>query len=202
MAKQTATKKVITVKTKGASPKTAKSSGKADGEKKSRSSSAGKAGAKEAAGGPRKELTALLDQLGSDEIHWLLKQVKTMLYNKKVVELNQAAKDLAETKSTAPKAAGRQKTPSEPSVDIVQAGGPKNFNIIMGSSHLFLNLGELKELVRIAQAADNAGDGAARLYRWCGRERSDMINDAGLSGPGDARLGLLYGILKERYSVG
>ena len=183
MAKQT-TKKVITVRT-----------GKS-------ASAAKKAPAEKTSHGPKRELIALLDSLGNDEIAWLLTQAKTMMYNKKVVELNAAAEDLANAKKSAAKPTGRGKSATPPdAVDVVQAGGPKSFNIVMGNAHLFLNIGELKEMVRIAQAAGNAGDGAARLYRWCTRERTDMIADAGLTGPGDARLGRLYSVLRERYSV-
>jgi hypothetical protein len=145
--------------------------------------------------GPTKELHELLDQLDDKEVAWLVTQAQTMLYNRKVNEVNEAAKKLAESK--------KRITPvSAPDiVDIVQAGSGKSFNIVMGNARLFLNLDELKALVRIAQATDNAGDASGRMYRWFDRERRDIIIDASLSGPGDPRLIRVYSLLREKFVV-
>ncbi len=194
MAKQTGTKKVITVTAKAKKPASGKTTPKTTAAKKTSS--------QETAKGPKGELIGLLENLEAEEISWLITQVKTMMYNKKVVELNKAAVDLANSKKGTATTSGGQAPAKAPDVvDIVQAGSPKNFNIVMGNAHLFLNLGELKDMVRIAQTAGNPDDGAARLYAWCRKERTDMINDAGLSGPKDPRLNRLCILLRERYSV-
>ena len=145
--------------------------------------------------GPTKELHELLDQLDDKEVAWLVTQAQTMLYNRKVDEVNKAAKNLAESK--------KHITPSAApdNVDIVQAGSGKSFNIVMGNARLFLNLEELKALVRIAQATDDAGNASGRMYRWFDRERRDIIIDASLSGPGDARLARVYYLLREKFVV-
>ena len=151
--------------------------------------------------GPRKELLALLDDLGDEEVAWLVTQARTMVYNHKVDEVNQAARDLADSRRKSAGTGDRKAAPAPTAVDIVQSGGPKTFNIVMGQAHLFINLAELKALVKIAQSAEDAGDGAGRLYRWCDRERRDIINDGGLSGPKDPRLAQLHQILRDRYTV-
>ncbi len=149
------------------------------------------------------ELSAILDELTSDEINWLVTQAKTMLYNHKVEEVNKAAQNLADSKKKSKnKPADHEGYSQEKTIDIVQAGNNKNFNILLGNSRLFLNLQELKTLVKIAAAADDSGDGAGRLYRWFSKERSDILKDGGIGSPSDKRLRVIYSILKDRFTVG
>jgi len=144
------------------------------------------------------ELIAILNELEQSEVKWLINQAKTMVYNHKVEEVNKAAKDLAgNTRNTG----STEKKPSN-TVDIVQTGGAKSFNILMGNARLFLNLQELKAMVKIAAATEDAGDGAGRLYRWCRKERNDILIDGGISNPGDNRLKNIYSILRENFTVG
>ena len=167
---------------------------------------AGKPAAKRAGSAANKEkgeLITLLDQLNRDEINWLITQAKTMVYNQKVDEVNIAAQVLLESKKRSGSKKSKPKSaPAPDTVDIVQAGGPKNFNILLGNARLFLNLNEIKSLVKIAEAADNPGDGAGRLFRWCRRERNDILIDGGIAGPSDPRLRMIFKILKDRYTVG
>ena len=153
--------------------------------------------------GPKKELMDLLPDLSTEEIAWLVTQARTMIYNHKVEEVNAAAKNLVEAKKkTPPKKAPKKGAAKKPAVDIVQAENGKTFNIVVDNARLFLNLGELKALVKIAQADGDAGNGAGRLYRWMDRERRDMIIDGNLAGPTDPRLAMIHGLLREKFTVG
>ncbi len=156
--------------------------------------------------GPKEELVALLKEMDNKEISWLLTQAHTIIYNKKVNEVNKAARNLVEAKNrTGTKAKtgkGSSKPAAPPKIDIEQAGSSSNFNIIAGNTRLFLNLTELKSMVKIAQANKSAKTGTNALYRWMRRERQDMINDACFSGPGDPQLAEIYTILKDRYTTG
>jgi|GEM_PF-2000941 len=152
------------------------------------------------------ELTAILAELNRDEINWLITQAKTMVYNHKVEEVNRAGRNLAESKKLSAEPVvqktGSSQSGSTETIDIVQAGGPKSFNIITGNARLFLNLEELKAMVKIAGAAVDTGDGAGRLYRWCRRERNDILIDGGITGPADKRLKKLFSILRDRFTLG
>ena len=158
---------------------------------------------KKTSGSPEKsELILLLDQLNRDEINWLVTQAKTIVYNHKIDDVNAAAKDLVESKKRTTVPIKKTKASSNHDfVDIIQAGGPKNYNIVVGNARLFININELKSMVKITQAADDAGDGAGRLFRWCRRERNDMLIDSGISNPTDLRLQEIYKIIKDRYTV-
>ncbi len=140
----------------------------------------------------RSELNKLLKELNEKEIKWVLAQVKTIIHNHKVAEINAAAHDLQKNKTPAPKPTG---------VDVVQVGNTKNFNILWDNARLFLNLAELKSLVKIAQSVSDNTDGAGRIYRWFQRERKDIIIAGNISGPGDAHLKKLVTILKEKFSA-
>ena len=144
------------------------------------------------------ELISILDGLSQDEINWLITQANIMVYNHKIEDVNKAAQTLNDSK----KQLKPSKKPSVKTVDIVQAGGAKNFNILLGNARLFLNLNELKSLVKIAAAVDNPKDGAGRLFRWFSKERNDILIDGGITGPGDNKLRLIYLILKEKFTVG
>ncbi len=87
-------------------------------------------------------------------------------------------------------------------IDIVQTGSKKSFNILLGNARLFINLEELKALVKIAAAANDSGDGSGRLYRWFSKERSDILKDGGIGSPADKSLRVIYSILKDRCTVG
>lgn len=176
MAPKKTTKKTVTTRKPAAKPKSAQK--------------------KQSQNPAKLEFISILDDLNQDEINWLVTQAKTMLYNHKVEEVNKAAQNLADSKKKS------KNTPASPTVDIVQAGNNKNFNILLGNSRLFLNLQELKALVKIADAADDSGDGAGRLYRWFSRERSDILKDGGIVSPADKRLKVICSILKDRFTVG
>ena len=149
------------------------------------------------------ELISILNDLNQDEINWLITQAQTLVYNHKVEELNKSARNLAESKNKSKnKPTSPDGIPPENTIDIVQAGSKKNFNILLGNARLFLNLQELKALVKIASAAEDSGDGAGRLYRWFTKERSDILKDGGISNPVDKRLKVIYSILKDRFTVG
>ncbi len=153
------------------------------------------------------KLISILESLNPDEINWLITQAQTMVYNHKVEELNESARNLSESKNNSKKKSKNK--PASPdsilpenTIDIVQAGSNKNFNILLGNSRLFLNLQELKALVKIASSAEDSGDGAGRLYRWFTKERSDILKDSGIGSPADKRLKEIYSILKDRFTVG
>jgi len=149
------------------------------------------------------ELSAILDELAADEINWLITQAKTMLYNHKVEEVNKAAQNLADSKNKSKsKPASSDNSHPENMIDIVQTGSKKSFNILLGNARLFINLEELKALVKIAAAANDSGDGSGRLYRWFSKERSDILKDGGIGSPADKSLRVIYSILKDRFTVG
>ena len=192
MAVKKTVKRTVTTKT---GPKTAKAAGSKPKARQKTSSE------------PAQALIALLDELAPDDISWLITQARALIYNHKVDEVNQAARELADAKNhstgieNASSANKRTKTGPE-NIDIEQTGNGKSFNIILGNTRLFLNLNELKTLVKMSQLTDDRANASARIYRWMDKERRDMINDAGFAGPSDPRLGVIFGILREKFSVG
>ena len=111
---------------------------------------------KKTSGSPEKsELISLLDQLNRDEINWLVTQAKTIVYNHKVDDVNVAAKDLVDSKkrTKVPKKKTKESS-NHDFVDIIQAGGPKNYNIVVGNARLFININVAQSL-RMSQYRDS-----------------------------------------------
>lgn len=199
-----AVKKTVkrTVTTRSAEkPTTARKSSGGTGKKKP-AKSAAKA---KKTPGPADELKAMLPQLSPDEITWLITQARTMIYNHKVEEVNKAGQDLVETRkrkksSSSGKTSKKVRTPDP--ISIEPTGNGRSFVLIMGGKRLFLSLKELKDLVKLTQVTDDASNASRRIYAWMERERMDMVNDAAVSGPGDARLAVVFDILREKFTVG
>ena len=170
-----------------------------------RSTGSGTSRGRKSEKGPAEELNSLLAELSGEEISWLITQARTMIYNHKVEEVNKAAVELAETKKKTSKGTGKSGKSAKSgsgAVDVEPTGNGKSFVIIMGGKRLFVSLSELKTLVRFTQVTDDPADGSKRIFGWMGRERTDMINDAAVSGPGDPRLPLLFGVLRDKFTVG
>ncbi len=193
-----AVKKTIkrTVTTKTGSPKKEKT--KSTGSKK------GSKAAGRSTQDPAAELNLLLEELSHEEINWLISQARTMIYNHKVEEVNKAAQELAETKkrASAPARQSRKKVEPADSVSIEPTGNGRSFVAILGTKRLFVTLNELKDLVKHAQATDDMAAASKRLFAWMERERRDMVNDAGITGPTDPRLAMMIDILRNQFTVG
>ena len=178
-----------------------KSNTKTSGTKKKEANSSNQ----ESSNPERDELISLLSDFNGEEITWLLTQARTIIYNHKVEEVNKAAKNLVDVKGRKTKS-GDNNTKggnTEPElVSIEPTGNGKSFVIIMGIKRLFVSLKELKELVKLTQVTDDPTDASKRLFAWMNRERSDMVIDAGITGPGDPRLPPLFRILRDKFTVG
>lgn len=167
--------------------------------------------AKESDKNLREEIAGLLGEIDKEGLLFLRKQARTLIYNRKVVETDAAARALNESiqreaeSGTGGKKKGKKttkKTTPPAVVRIDEGEGLQHFNLVFGNSRIFINRGEMKALAKICEAAASPAAGAASLYRWSRRERSDLLNDAGIAGPGDTRLVELYRLISENYTAG
>jgi hypothetical protein len=60
---------------------------------------------------------------------------------------------------------------------------------------------ELKQLVRICYAADTKTDALRQLYTVLSRERSDILNDAGIANAANPLMEGLFRALREKYRL-
>jgi hypothetical protein len=118
---------------------------------------------------------------------------------KKTALKKPAAKKLPAKKQPAVKPAEAQSTPRS-QCQVVEMGG-NSFIIVVGKARNFFDLSEMRILVNISHAASDEKDGAARLFRWLGEHRKDVLIDTEIANALDPALTGIYNYLITHYSV-
>jgi hypothetical protein len=146
-------------------------------------------------------INALLTDLENKELKFILQQAEVLDHNRKLRLKRTEAKEqkvqegAEETESTSEPASEAQ-----PSVYIEQTERSKFFNICIADARLFVDYQEIQDLFKIANAASSAEEGAPRLYRWLKEERSDVLAEGNIRGPGSTVLYELYDTLLETFT--
>jgi len=153
------------------------------------------------------ELASLIPELDADGLAFLIEQARVHLYNMRVAELEAAAEE-AERAST--RARGIAKSggagagsgaSSAADLSIKASGDGSAYDLVCGGKWKMFTGDEMLAMVRIATVKDPRDQVAGRLYRWLSAERSDVINDLGLSGLADPTLGRLVALLRKTFTI-
>lgn len=185
-----------------------RSSKSADSSNAAKSAGARKKSA--AATGARKQATP--EALLIDEIGKLLQRLdlQALEFIKRQAEILSVTEELARSRkemitalervsSAEPLPAARTAEPAPPAV-AVERKQENAFFIRAYGKKVFFNRTEMRELARLAHAAQNESDGARRLYTWLKRERNDFLVDTGVAGPVDPALKVLWGQIVSTYA--
>jgi hypothetical protein len=151
------------------------------------------------------ELAALLPEIQEEGLRFLLNQAHVLIHNQQVEKVNaEMAKlqglDRRQQGSAAAGAAGAA-AKAAAGVDIEENRSGSSFVLVLSPARKFLNREEMRGLVKICRAADNAGEAGTRLYRWLGRQRRDILLDAGIKNENDPRLAALGELVRGRYTL-
>ena len=153
------------------------------------------------------ELASLIPELDAEGLAFLIEQARVHLYNMRVAELEAAAEE-AERAST--RARGIAKSggagagsgaSSDDDLSIKASGDGSAYDLVCGGKWKMFTGDEMLAMVRIATVKDPRDQVAGRLYRWFSAERSDVINDLGLSGLADPTLGRLVALLRKTFTI-
>jgi hypothetical protein len=148
----------------------------------------------------RHDLITLLEGIEDEEaLAFLLRQARTIIHNISVQKVNDEIQRLgheAVALSTEP-LRRKQKAPAPARVEANP--GAKSFVLEAGGQRKILSLTEMKELARICQAAPNPEEGAARLYRWLTRNRTDILGDAGIRSWQDTVLQEIFKEIRDNF---
>ncbi len=170
---------------------------------------AAKKAARKASGDGRDELAAelssLIPELDSEGLAFLIEQARVHLYNMRVVDLEAAAEE-AERASTRARKAGSAKDAAKASaapeaLSIKAASDGSAYDLVYNGKWKMFTGDEMLAMVRIASSKDPADQVSGRLYRWLLAERSDAINDLGLSGLADPLLKKLVVLLRKTFTI-
>ncbi|PKL23927.1 MAG: hypothetical protein CVV47_11700 [Spirochaetae bacterium HGW-Spirochaetae-3] len=165
---------------------------------------------KKAAGSGRKalaaELSSLIPDLDAEGLAFLIEQARVHLYNMRVADLETAAEEAERASSRArstgaaaakgPKAAG-----DSGELSIQAASDGSAYDLVHNGKWKMFTGEEMMAMVRIASSKDPVDQVGGRLYRWLLAERSDAINDLGLSGLADPLLKRLVALLRKTFTI-
>lgn len=156
-----------------------------------------------------KELASLIPELDAEGLAFLIEQARVHLYNMRVAELEAAAEEaerastrargLAKTGGIGTKAGTKAGSASD--LSIKASGDGSAYDLVYGGKWKLFTGDEMLAMVRIATVKDPQNQVAGRLYRWLLAERSDVINDLGLSGLADPMLKHLVALLRTTFTI-
>jgi hypothetical protein len=150
-----------------------------------------------------------LPQLDAEGLAFLIEQARIHLYNMKVIELENAASQLAHSQRVSGKKQQGSKTTaakpgsagSDSSFRIEAAAGGSVYHVIYNNHWKMFSGDEMLAIVKICSQNDTVGLLAARLYRWLKAERSDFFGDIPVTGPSDSCLLDLVQVLRKTFTI-
>lgn len=188
----------------------AASTKKATSTKKSAGAGSKKSSAKKAAAAPKlsaaekklvAEIQELLGKLDQQGLEFIKRQAEVLAATGELARSREEALRAIEKVSTSePAPAVRPVEPPPPAVAIEQKQDNAFFIRTYGRK-IFFNRQEMRQLARVAHAADSPADGARRLHVWLKRERGDFLIDTDIAGPGDPALKLLWEQIVSTYAA-
>ena len=148
----------------------------------------------------RDRLVEMASMMGEEELEHLVDQAESWVQARKLQVERRALGETLERLGTGQRV-NAPKGKAEPSVEVVENPSGQSFIIVMNNERTFMPLDEMRRLVGVCHKAEDAADGAKRLFTWFSRNRIEVIRNTGLAGPGDPHLRLLYEYVVSHYSV-
>ncbi len=145
------------------------------------------------------EISELLEKISPEGLTFLKEQASVLIYNQEVETANEALMKKQKKSGNSPE---REKPgPSGPEVFIEQLEKPGYFNIRIGKAKLFMDRHEIKALYTIASNSGSPSKGAAGLYSWFRKERSDVLSEGGIESRTSPLLERIYTELMETFTA-
>ena len=143
-------------------------------------------------------IVALLEQMDEAGLEFIHSQAEIIVTTEKLGKAREQTAKALETVSQQ-RAVSFDREPPPPAVGIEQKQDNAFFIRTYGKK-VFFNRQEMRAIAATCHAASTASDGARRIYAWMKRERSDYLIDAGITGPGDFALKLLWEQVVSTYA--
>ena len=140
------------------------------------------------------ELIGMIEQIDEEGLVFLARQAHVLIHNRQVDNINRAVDELQQDRTEATE----RKVPAAAAVRIEDAGG-KAFIMVIEGARKMLSLEEMRSLVKICYAAEDASDGAGRLFNWLSKDRKDVLIDAAIGRRAHPALEALYKYIKSQY---
>ena len=150
----------------------------------------------------RNQLIELSGEIDEQGLLFLIKQANTLIYNRKVDELNQQAEALEQSKAN--QSALRQDSASGEEaypVTVERGAFGASYILCVGRVRKTLSEEEMFPLVKVCHAARDRQDGMARTYRWFKRNRDDILLDLGITSPKHIALSSIHEALTAIFQI-
>ena len=144
------------------------------------------------------ELQAAARDIDEEGLVFLIDQANILLHNARVRELEE--KRAAEPPSDTPRA-GTAARVRAVHAGLDQAADGKAFFLVLGDQRKSLSRAELNAILGICHTAPDTAEAARRLYAHLGRERRDILADAGITGASSALLAALVEHIRGRQAA-
>jgi hypothetical protein len=163
-----------------------------------RARTASKAAAEDQRSRLRRMLAEALDQVDEEGLLFLLRQANVLIRNRMLEEADREQEELA---ASSPRRAAVSAARPRNAVTVDDDGSSAAVFLTLGTTRKVLDRDEVKRLVRICYSTGKKSEALTRLYTVLKRERSDIINDAGIAGPGSPLIEGVFSTLRARYHL-
>ncbi|MBN2737407.1 MAG: hypothetical protein JXR70_10540 [Spirochaetales bacterium] len=151
-----------------------------------------------------KELQGLLPQIDEEGLIFLLKQAQVLVHNQQIDKINREIVEYEEKKrdnKAVKSGQTKSKKQNAEAIVSIEDTGKKNFILIFNGARKFLDLEEMRSLVKISHGADGSGEGILRLYKWLARNRQDILIDSAVAKASHPAMELLYKFIMRHYTL-
>jgi len=152
-----------------------------------------------------KELKSLIPKLDEEGLAFLVKQAHVHLYNMQVDALNQTIVKDAQRKSvrSSGSASKVKKATNEKSVfgDIKISETGSGYHLLCNNQWISFTKNEITSMAKIALCEDSELEVRGRFFNWLLRERSDLLNAAGIVDKFDDKLKVLISLIKKNFKI-
>ncbi len=149
-----------------------------------------------------KELLKSIPELDDKGLAFVYKQVKLIIHNMQIdkfnIQIEKQNKKIVENRKKGKTESKKQSNKKVNLIVEVENIG-NNFVIKINNQRKHFSLGEFRKLVNISHISKNQTEGTEMLFRWLRKERSDVLNDAGITTNKSKALIELRKVLKNNF---
>lgn len=147
-----------------------------------------------------KELRSAIKEIDEEGLMFLLKQAHVLVYNQKVVKLNEESQKVS-SKSASKSSANQSPFSDKITMEINEADDGSSFVFAINRARKFFTLEEMRKIVKVCHNSSGEKDASKRLYAWFKNNRGDVLNDVEIGSSGDPSLATMYNYIIKRYTV-
>jgi len=148
-----------------------------------------------------KELKGLIPKLDEEGLSFLVKQAHVHLYNMQVDALNQTIIEDAKRQNTKPSKTAKSIKVDSVFSDIKMSEKGAGYHMRCCNQWISFTTAEITAMVKVVYGEGSDLEVRGRLYSWLGRERSDLLNAAGIKEKFDENLTSLINLLKKNFKL-